>query len=590
MEKPPQFIKEFSKKKSSEERQRASQAIRAKRTEHFAEQRTQAERQTELDQSTSERARALSKQLEAVHNLENIITELSTTRLGTIVNYFQIRKLRADVAVGQRTYDELKQQQDIEVREKQAIAEKLDSEDTPPAMLTAKAMLTNFYKGQTKKWARSEHTKEDITEYFSEENLSSLSLEDYSLLLKRFPEGMVTHVTRQGIRDHIGHMYHTAGEGAYADGFMKMVEDGRLRSPLGVYLVEGEKEQAIARFLHLDKFHTREEALKYLGTLVSERQGDAGSYADRMAIHFATEEVADCYYGSEKGNEIFIVYPSAHIASQYYFNGQLHESGGGYWNDQWVWANEEQGMDVNAGVVFIPEEAKVNKATGSRYELDENGNAIINSEYQDAFRRVADAPDFHDFAKQVMEITGKLNQSWDSPNLLPKNRELLERLEPFRLRLEQEFGISDRRLQMAILDYHHVFNLDVQKKKQEEGREDTFHSVDSVIKSAMKDEGILYAEAKDTISSKEFWEAHFAKNPVKRPTKIVYYKGSSPTRALYDWQYAQDIYKQAKDKNIGFSERHIERNAPQATAGLDRFTVLAKKVIEDHFAQTEFAS
>ena len=120
---------------------------------------------------------------------------------------------------------------------------------------------------------------------------------------------MVTHVTRQGIRDHIGMIYHSAGEGAYVDGFMKMVEDGRLRSPLGVYLVESEKEQAIAKFLHLDSYKTKEEALNQLAALTDARQGEAGDYADRMAVHFATEEVADTYYGSEKGNEIFVAYP-----------------------------------------------------------------------------------------------------------------------------------------------------------------------------------------------------------------------------------------------------------------------------------------
>jgi hypothetical protein len=582
MEKSPQFIKEFSKEESPEERQQAAQAIKAKRAKHFAEKRAQTEGRAEVQQATGERERALAEQLDSVHNLENEITELSTSRLGKVLNYFKLRKLRADVAVGQRTYDELKQQQDTKVAEQQAISEKLDSEETPPALQEAKTMLANFYKEQKEKWARSEYTKEDIIENFSEEHLASLSLEDYALLLKRFPEEMVAHVTRQGIRDHIGHMYHTAGEGVYADGFMKMVEDGRLRSPLGVYLVEDEKEQAIARFLHLDNFKTKEEALNYLATLIEGRQGDAGSYVDRIAIHFATEEVADCYYGSEQGNEIFVAYPSAHIASQYYFSGQLNEGGGGYWNDQWVWANEERGMDLNAGLIFIPEEARVDRKTGSRYELDETGNPIKNSEYQDAFRRVADSPDFHHFAEQVMEITGKLNQNWDSPNLLSKNRKLLEKLEPFRQRLEQKFSITDRRLQMAILDYHHLRSIDIQKKNQEEGREGL---VDSVIESAMKNRGILYTEAKNTISSKEFWEARFAKNPAKRPSKVVYYKGSSPTRALHEWRDAQDIHKRTKDKNIGFPERHIQRDAPQATAGVDRFKILADKVIEDHFAQ-----
>ncbi|MEK7227408.1 MAG: hypothetical protein AAB641_00775 [Patescibacteria group bacterium] len=334
MEKPPQFIKEFSKEESPEERQQTARAIRAKRAEYFTEKDAQTERQTELEETTNERERAIAEQLEAVHDLENEIIELSTSGLGKILNYFQLRKLRADVAVGQKTFEELSQQQEAETIEERAISEKLVSEETAPALQEAKVMLGNFYKEQKRKWTESEYTKEDITKYFSEEHLASLPLEDYSLLLKRFPEEMVAHVTRQGIRDHIGHMYHTAGEGAYVDGFMKMAEDGRLRSPLGVHLVEGEKDKAIAKFLNLDKFSTKKEALEHLANMTEANQAEGGSYTDRMAIHFATEEVADYYYGSEKGNEIFVAYPSAYIASQYYFNGQLNEAGGGYWNDQ----------------------------------------------------------------------------------------------------------------------------------------------------------------------------------------------------------------------------------------------------------------
>ena len=215
-------------------------------------------------------------------------------------------------------------------------------------------MLSDFYRQEKKKWVNSEYTTEEIAENFSEEHLASLSFDEYILLLQRFPREMVAHVTRQGIRDHTGHMFHTTGEGAYTNGFMRMVGDGRLRSPLGVYIMEAEKEKAVARYLRLDRFQTQDEAFQYLDTLTNDdRQSDSGSYVDRMAVHFATEEVADCFYGSEKGNEIFVAYPSAYIASQYYFSGRLRDGGGGYWNDQWVWATAERGMDLNAGIVFI---------------------------------------------------------------------------------------------------------------------------------------------------------------------------------------------------------------------------------------------
>ena len=57
--------------------------------------------------------------------------------------------------------------------------------------------------------------------------------------------------------------------------------------------------------------NNKQEADKKLSALTDlEGVGNAdnlsGGYTDRMAIHFAVEEVADDYYGSEKGNEIFV--------------------------------------------------------------------------------------------------------------------------------------------------------------------------------------------------------------------------------------------------------------------------------------------
>lgn len=583
MEKPPQFIREFSKEISPEERQQLAQEIETKRAKYFAKKYAQTENQREIQQSTSERERVLTEKFEMISKLENKIAELSISRLGKVLNYFQLRKLQADISIGQRTYEQLKQEQDIGINKEQEISRKLELEETSPEMQEIRTMLDDFYKGQKEKWAESKHTKEDITKYFSEENLASLSLEDYALLLKRFPREMVTHVTRQGIRDHLGHVYHTVGEGAYTDNFMKMVEDGRLRSPLGIYLTENKKEQAIAEFLHLNTFENKEEAMNYLATFAGTKQKESGGYADSMAVHFATEEVADVYYGSEKNNEIFIAYPSAYIASQYYFSGQLTESGGGYWNDQWVWANEERGMDLNAGLIFIPGEVKVDRKTGSRYELDENKNPVKNSKYQAALRRVVDSADFHDFANQVMKITGKLDLYQNESNLSSKDRELLEKLEPFRQKLEQEFDITDRRLQSALLRYGNLFRINAQKEDQEKGKGTQFSPVDSEIENALQNEGILFLEAKDMISSKEFWETHFTKNPEKRPSKVVYYKGADPTDALLQWRKKQGITKKTEGENIGFSERHIKRDMPQAIVGLDRFGTLAEKVIKKYF-------
>ena len=540
MENTPKFIRDFSKEESGEERQKVATEIRAKRAEYF------------------EGKKNLSEQLDKVHKLETDVEELSDSGLNKLKNYFKLRKLRSELSTNQNEYSDL---------------EKTDLESGSKNLDQARAMLDSFYKEQTKKWENSTYTKEDITKNFSEEHLSSLSLEEYELLLKRFPREMVAHVTRQGIRDHIGHAYHTKGAGAYSEGFMKIAEDGRLRSPLGIHLIETEKEKAVSNYLGLEQFETKEKALENLNGANMLNAGMSQMYADFMAVHFATEEVADAYYGSEKGNEIFIAYPSAHVASQYYFNGQLNKSGGGYWNDQWVWANEEKGMDINAGVVFIPEEAKVDKETGSRYELDENRNPIKNEKYISILKKLVEAEGFADFHQEIKKISGGMKGNEDE--------EVRAKLEPFRSKLREEFGITDPALQeMVLFDYHALSLPSADSHHDQEARQ---HLINREIENTLNDYGVLYEQAKNAVNSKEFWENYFAKNSDKKPSKIVYYKGSDPTKALREWQKKLGYYRGSEDKSLGFAEKNIQRNDERALAGFDRFQTLVQKALDDHF-------
>ncbi|MFA7208685.1 MAG: hypothetical protein WC120_00210 [Parcubacteria group bacterium] len=587
MEKIPRFIKEFSKKESSEERNEAARAIKEKRANHFDKKNALTDESKKIKEVVGINDQKMSEQLELIQGLENTLVELSNSGLKKLMNYFHLKKLQADIAVGEKTFEELKQRQEVVNLQLQKTYVEVESQKRAPELEESKVILQSFYKGQNEKWAESDYLKEDIKKYFSEEHLASLSIEDYALLLRRFPGEMVTHVTRQGIRDHVGHIYHTAGDGAYSNGFMRMVDDGRLRSPLGLCLTEVEKEQSIAKYLNLAKYKDKNEALDVLNTITTEKQGEPGSFSDRMAIHFATEEVADCYYGSEKGNEIFIIFPSAHVASQYYFSGQsgsLNRSGGGYWNDQWVWANEERGMDLNAGLVFIPKEVRVNRITGSRYELDENKTPKQNRLFHSIIEKFTCLPDFHLIARQIMEITGKFTQELNISDISPSDQELYKKLKPLIDSLEK-CGILDTRMQLLLLDYRNICSLDIYKDVEERGIREPIHTMDVVIGSVLKKGGILLSEAKDTCSSKEFWESYFAKNVGKKPNKIVYYEGSSPTYAFLKWRKEQNITKKTKDENIGFPDHHIQRDHAQAIAGMDRFRLLAEEVIEKYFAK-----
>lgn len=542
------FIQDFSREHSQEDRNRAAKEIQGKRRENRAKKVELGDREKELQEK-----------LTNIRELEKIIAELSENGLSRLRNYFKIRSLRSELAKDNNTYDKFK-------------SDKIDS----PDMNEPKRMLNNFYEEQKKKWENSPYTKDDITKNFSEEHLASLSLEDYALLMKRFPSEMVAHVTRQGVRDHTGMVYHTKGQGEFHGGFNSIIEDGRLRSPLGITLVEREKEKAMEKFLNLDKFSSKKEALEWLNVFTREDQHNhsefTGEYVDSMAVHFTTEHVADDLYGGEKGNEIFFTFPSAQMASQYYFNGQLKNAGGGYWNDQWVWANEEKGIDINSGIVFISENAKVDPKNGSRYELDENGKAIIDNKNKNKILEVINYPDFDIFANEVMEISGKMIDRWDEVRPYSHGEELLKQLEPFREKLEKKFGITDKRLQYSLLSYSNLRNLKI--KKEDKASPDYEQGIDHAIENVLSEEGILFMEAKGTVSSKEYWEEYFAKNPKQKPNKIVYYKGN-PTKALWEWQSKSGLKKKSESRDLGFSERSVSRSSEQAISGMDRFSALA---------------
>lgn len=575
-EKQPQFLKDFTKEESKDERIETARAIKEKRKKG-------RERQS-MEIGLSEKAM---EQLKKTEELEVKIEKISSTLPGKILNFLELRKLRSEVAIGKKTYEDLKEELkksqfrkrsdefDVHIDGQEPSTEPI-FEKVPNELMEAKEILSNFYKDQKEKWADAEYSEEDIEKYFSEEHLSSLSVDDYALLLQRFSGKMVTHVTRQGIRDHTGMVYHLSGTGKYANGFMKVVDDGRLRSPLGIHLVEREKEKVLQEYLLLEYFETKKDALEYLdGIIKPEYQGSPGSYVDKMAVHFATEKVADKLYGSEKGNEIFFAYPSEYISSQYYFEGQLDSENATdlQRNDQWVWANEERGVALNAGVTFISEEARVDKKTGSRYKLDQNNEPIENEDYKKLAKDFVESEEFMDLAKEVIDKIFHIRTE----------EERSEIKKPFTKILKDKFGMQDERLQNAMLDFATLQEcVNIKRKQINNEPGDSTHTIDGAIEKALGNQGIFYEESKDTISSKEFWEEYFAKNPDKKPNKIVYYKGQDPTKALNEWRNKKGI-DHTKGKKTGLTKGLVSRSSEQATSGMDRFKSLAEKVIDDYY-------
>lgn len=584
MEKQPDFLRDFTKEHSQKERDNTANEIRAKRAEGFNLRKAIEVRRGEHQKEISANDEKFKRQLETIEKLNAEIEDLNKNGFKRLLSYFKLRKIEAElVATSQEHAQTLSERDELANRSKSIGG---DRNRVPVEFEKARSMVDDFYTSQREKWADTKYDTEEIKKYFSGDFLKNLSVEDYAILLRRFPNEMVTHVTRQGVRDHTGHMFHTRGYGGFSDGFQRIVEDGRLRSPLGVYLVETEKERAIARYLHLDKFEEKEKALKHLKSITNSRvQGDPGSYVDRSAVHFATEEVADEYYGSERGNEIFFAFPGAHIASQYYFSGQLNQKGGGKWNDQWVWANEEKGLDINAGLVFIPQNTPVSKDTGSRYQLDKEKKPMINEKYMNALRRLISWSGFAEFAEKVDDICLRFRIQQSESPLDTTKLEAKKEINALIEQLAKELDIEDEKLLRIILDNDCRRGLKVYK--------DDEIMIDGQMQSVLQEFSMLYVEAKDTIPSRQYWEDYFSLHPDKKPSKIIYYEGSDPTKALFDWKRKSGInteYKESNDPELGISGSRVDGQSPQATAGLDRFKVLARKVIEDYYAEKEKVS
>ncbi len=581
MEKPPQFIKEFSKKASTKERNRTAQEIKAKRADYFSTKKNQKDKVKVLEGDVVNKAVEVQKQLEQIGSLRVTLEKLDSSLFTRILKYFQIRKLRADLERGSRTYEQLLQERGTTISEKDFLEAQLRNEDSSGELQEARDMLQEFYAEQKHRWVESDYTKEDIATYFTEEHLSSLSLENYILLLKRFPKNMVTHVTRQGIRDHFAMSDHSADIGTFHDGFLKILQEGRLKSALGIYVTEGLKEASVRDFIiHQIGEPLREESKENDREYVCRRASEwlenftapspeerldpsiSGGYGDVSAVHLATERILDGTYGGETGNEIFFAFPSAHIASQYYYEGDVVNDNTGNWNDQWVWTNEHRGININSGLIFIPENTLVSPDTGSRYELGQDRRPVINESGIDLITKISKWPQLSEFIRELIKVID-----------LSKPELRQEKIESAKSLLSKEFGINDERLLTAMLTRNNLGKL----LRITRGVTD----VNDVAKDILSDAGILYREAENPIASKNYWEDYFQQHPKQRPSKVVYYRGTDPSEVLHQWRKDNGIIRSAMDSSIGFPEQRRHEYSPEATQDMDRFRSLARKILDE---------
>ena len=286
-----------------------------------------------------------------------------------------------------------------------------------------KESIKRFYEEVAKEYKALPFTKEEIEEKFSAENLSSLSLEEYAELLKRVPPRFILHITRQGVRDRVS--FHS-GRGEMSDGFKKILSDGKIKSKLEQYLGEIiEKDSVRSLFENYLRipgdYPTKKEAASRVTDFLTRHIGTNLAFsevADVSAVHASMDYVGEEFYGGEPGNEIFFLYPTAYVASQYRIADQwdtpagfnMKESTmGSQYNDLWLKTKSQNKgeLPVNASIVFIPKNTKVDPKTGSKYKIGSDSTPIQSE--NESFQLVdpETAMDSSEYWEQYFEKSGK---------------------------------------------------------------------------------------------------------------------------------------------------------------------------------------
>ncbi len=236
--------------------------------------------------------------------------------------------------------------------------------------------------------------------------LAKISTEEYLKLWRHLNPQYVSHVTRQGYRDHSGMVYHTAGLGEFASGFTDVLKSGKaLRSSMGLqagvsksYLLEDENtfrsymeneffKNGIPKSLVESEDLSPNAIAAVMGGAHGILSKPDGFWRDRTAVHVAANNVANSHYGAESDNEIFYVFPADVIMSQSGVDeGLFHKTSFGdrermirigeqnrvmpytgeiEHNDVSVFV--EDGLPLDAGLVFLPKSTLVDPNTGSKY-------------------------------------------------------------------------------------------------------------------------------------------------------------------------------------------------------------------------------
>ena len=476
-------------------------------------------------------------------------------------------------------YDEKKNLKKQEEEEEEKIQE----------IPTSSELLSAYYE----KMESMPLSIEEKEELLKPEALAQLSTEEYIKLWKRLNPYYLSHVTRQGFRDHNAMVYHSAGIGQYSNGFVEVAEDeGIIRPPIFIREngLRSRDKESVRRWLEDNEIFkgNKEQAQRRVHGLVNiQRVVDTPKYPDATAVHFMTEHVGNGYYGGERGNEVFFVFPTDVVASQnnFYFNGkeksftkpQSEEK----WNDVFVWSKTQEnlGVPIDAGLVFLPNSTLVDPETGSKYAskiiIGEDGakkrvlieDSSIAERVVNYYREVTENPN-----NEVLQAQKSIDLE-RNPNMVETKVRLVTNL------IEKQItslGIPS--------DTSWVLAGNILRIMQTNGVKAT----DEDLASEVEDSKANYKRAEGAITAKEYWENYFIKHPDIAPKHIVFYDGD-PTQAVNQFLRENKIggadTSRINGALLGFDENHIlDTDDARANIGKEELERTAEEIVQQYYA------
>lgn len=432
-----------------------------------------------------------------------------------------------------------------------------------------KETLWEFYNEELK----TPLTIEEKKELLKPEVLSVLSMQEYITLWQRLNPYFLWHITRQWFRDHASWGDHNWWLEEFHQWFTSVLEDDRLiRPPISVHHgLNPHNKDSIVKFIEseiIPSSSNAEDAKKDLQSLLWSSWAVAPKYAADTSVHMAKELVAASTYGWETGNEIFYIFPSDVIASQFDFASnrspdlrvKMHEE---KWNDIFVWPSDKKSnaIPLDMWIVFLPEDARVDRNTGSKY-----AHTTI-----DWNKTMSETDENKVIVFQVLNI---MREQSDENAL---ESEFLSLMNDRGFTLWQELSADA----FQAIDSYVRFTADGNMKRQEE-----------LVRKVLNHTWLLWELADNTIPSRAYWESYFVANPDQKPAHVVYYQWE-PTSAVNNFliengiKYRWDVSNLSDDPLLGFKDNHVESmdEDPRAQPGYENLIDIAHKIIDEHYEE-----